>query len=590
MRLKGAGPSLAISFLFLAPAATFAGGTYYVSPDGNDAADGLTPATAWASVAKVNATTFTPGSQILFARGGEWRQSLSASSSGSAQDPIVYGAYGNGPKPKFWGSDPISNASFAKVGGTSSTYAVSSGQVVNSFLADHAFFRSASLNTGSGDAAVNRAFVDSTAKSWYYDNAAGKLYVNTAGVDPAAVGTTYTAAVRDDVVFSNHKSNLVFKDLVVDESAKYGAGYAFRVEGSDNVTIADSEAYRAGKHHFGVINSGNFVGERLYAASAMPDQGYGGATAFVSFSDASQGRHADSSQWLDSTAENMGGPYLGFYTHGTGVGDVLVKNLTVKDAPGIGISTESAEKQDVRIVGGHLDNSSISIYGHDVVVDGVRVTGPNSNIDVRGSDNVIQNVLMTGAKPEFNYYSAMQDFGTGNLFQFNTVSLDPASPAHATAMAIINAASNTTLRGNIFATPDAVLREWFQGPGSLQTDFNLFSPDGHVILDQSWLSLAQWQAMGYDLSTLAADPAFKDALAGDYTLADGSPALDRILAGRLAGLPGWDFAGDARPSGAGYDLGAFERVVPEPATAAAVALAGATGLLLRRRRRVTRHR
>jgi hypothetical protein len=586
MRLSGTANGVAASILLATSGAVaFGGNTYYVSPTGSDAGDGLTPATAWASVAKVNATAFSAGSQVLFSRGGEWHQSLSASSSGTPQDPIVYGAYGSGPKPTFWGSDPIANTAFLKVAGTSSTYAVPLNQVVNSVLADHGFFRSASLNTSSSDVAVNRAFVDSTSNSWYYDDAADELYVNTGGVNPTAVSTTYTAAVRDDVVFSNGKSNLVFKDLVVNESAKVNAGYAFRVEGGNNVRIEDSEAYNAGKHHFGVINSDGFVGERLYASSAMPDQGYGGATAFVAFSDASQGRHADSSQWLDSTAENMGGSYVGFYTHGTGVGDVLVKNLTVKDSPGIGISTDSAEQQNVRVIGGHLDNSSISIYGHNVVVDGVRMIGANSNVDIRGNDNIVQNVLLTGAKPEFNYFTAMQDFGTGNVFQFNTVSLDPASPAHATAIAVINAASNTTLRGNIFDTPDAVLREWFQGPGSLQTDFNLFSPDGHVILDQTWLSLAQWQAMGYDLSTLAADPAFKNALAGDFTLADGSQAIDRILAGDLDGAPGWDFLGNVRPQGAGYDLGAFERVVPEPATAGCLTIAMAAGLLARRRRR-----
>jgi len=57
---------------------------YYVNPKGDDANDGKSEAKAWRSVAKVNATTFAPGDQILFARGGEWRDSLKASSSGSA--------------------------------------------------------------------------------------------------------------------------------------------------------------------------------------------------------------------------------------------------------------------------------------------------------------------------------------------------------------------------------------------------------------------------------------------------------------------------------------------------------------------------
>src|SRR5204862_840686 len=78
---------------------------YHVSPEGNDANDGCSPATAWKTAAKVNASSFAPGDQILFARGGEWRESLKASSSGTAGKPIVFASYGTGAKPKFWGSD-----------------------------------------------------------------------------------------------------------------------------------------------------------------------------------------------------------------------------------------------------------------------------------------------------------------------------------------------------------------------------------------------------------------------------------------------------------------------------------------------------
>lgn len=44
--------------------------TYYVALNGNDNADGLTPETAWQSVAHVNLNSFLPGDRILF-RGGD---------------------------------------------------------------------------------------------------------------------------------------------------------------------------------------------------------------------------------------------------------------------------------------------------------------------------------------------------------------------------------------------------------------------------------------------------------------------------------------------------------------------------------------
>src|SRR5947209_19909358 len=96
-----------LAVLTLATAAPAAGATYYVQPRGNDGRGGTSPATAWRTVAKVNATKFAPGDRVLFARGGEWREQLVASSDGSAGRPVVYGAYGTGPRPRFWGSDVL---------------------------------------------------------------------------------------------------------------------------------------------------------------------------------------------------------------------------------------------------------------------------------------------------------------------------------------------------------------------------------------------------------------------------------------------------------------------------------------------------
>ena len=399
--------------------------------------------------------------------------------------------------------------------------------------------------TRSADPITNRNFVDTTPNSWYYDE--GALYVNTSGVNPAASSSVYTGAVREDVVFSNAQSNLVFRDLVVDESAKYNSGYAFRVEFSNNVRIENSEAYRAGKHHFGVIESDDFVGTGLKAAVAMPDQGYGGATAFVAFSD--NRRVGDDSSWIDCVAGNLGSGYLAFYTHGEGIGDIVLQNLKGSEGAGIAISTDAPGAQDVRILGGHLDNAGISIYGEGVLVDGIRITGPSSNIDLRGNDNTIQNVLMTGANPNHSYYSAILDQGRRNTLQFNTVLLDPTSPFHATALAILNAATETRLHGNIFNAPHAILRQWFQGVGSIQSDFNLYSPEAYVILRETWRTLAQWQAMGYDLQTLAEAADFVDPSSGNFGLLDGSPAIDAIDWNAFANMPLFDFLGDNRPAG-----------------------------------------
>ncbi|WP_407653163.1 right-handed parallel beta-helix repeat-containing protein [Azospirillum isscasi] len=73
---------------------------YYVdATNGNDGNSGHDPSQAWKSLDKVNSTTFAAGSQILFERGETWHDSLLASTSGTSDKPVIYGAYGTGANP-----------------------------------------------------------------------------------------------------------------------------------------------------------------------------------------------------------------------------------------------------------------------------------------------------------------------------------------------------------------------------------------------------------------------------------------------------------------------------------------------------------
>jgi len=73
------------------------GTTYYVDAvAGSDSAAGTTTGTAWRTLAKVNATTFSAGDVIQFKRGQTWTGQLHPLGSGSAGSPITIGAYGSG--------------------------------------------------------------------------------------------------------------------------------------------------------------------------------------------------------------------------------------------------------------------------------------------------------------------------------------------------------------------------------------------------------------------------------------------------------------------------------------------------------------
>lgn len=68
----------------------------YISPTGDDNADGRTPATAWRTLAKAaDQTQFWPGTHFFLERGGSWSETLLPG------NRCTYRAYGSGLLPKF---------------------------------------------------------------------------------------------------------------------------------------------------------------------------------------------------------------------------------------------------------------------------------------------------------------------------------------------------------------------------------------------------------------------------------------------------------------------------------------------------------
>ena len=115
-----------------------------------------------------------------------------------------------------------------------------------------------------------------------------------------------------------------------------------------------------------------------------------------------------------------------------------------------------------------------------------------------------------------------------------------------------------------------------------------FSSDRNVVVGRfsidggnTNLSLAQWQALGYDQHSIITTPSqlFTNPVAKDFSLKTGSPAID---AGTSLGsdVPD-DIRGTTRPQRSGYDTGCYEAAAPTGgplADFAADRLAGAAPL------------
>jgi len=82
--------------------AAWGGSVYYVDcAAGNDAAAGLSRATAWRSVRAISGREFRAGDAILLRRGTQCTGTLQPQGSGTAKAPIVLDAWGDGPLPKI---------------------------------------------------------------------------------------------------------------------------------------------------------------------------------------------------------------------------------------------------------------------------------------------------------------------------------------------------------------------------------------------------------------------------------------------------------------------------------------------------------
>ena len=71
---------------------------YYISEEGNDQNDGLSPETAIKSLQHLNTLDLQPGDGVMFRRGDLWRGQL------KTKQGVTYSAYGKGEKPRIYGS------------------------------------------------------------------------------------------------------------------------------------------------------------------------------------------------------------------------------------------------------------------------------------------------------------------------------------------------------------------------------------------------------------------------------------------------------------------------------------------------------
>ena len=560
--------------------------TYYVSPGGSDSNAGTSTTAPWATVTKVDATTFSPGDNILFQRGGEWHGLLIASASGTAAASITYGDYGTGTKPTFDGSDVVPNSSFTAITGT--TYSIPISSVGNGNTNAYWVY----ANHTALLAATSLSSVESNPGSFYVDGT--NVDVNTGTVSPSG-SNVYTLGDRgagtnanSSLIDSNGFSYVTFNNLIGRETAEVGSGgslaggindgYVYRIQGGSNVTLTNIEGYYGSKHIIGAIDTTAFLcnGAVFQGAPAgVSGNGlpYGNATATVSYADASQNAIGDTHQWINVTVSNYDGAQPGFLTHNDGatsMKSILLQNFQSLGSP---IALQPGTNVAITIKGGAITNNTLTAYtstGTTELIDGLSVTGNYGFIQVNGNATV-QNCLITNANQP-----AIAVNGANNIIRFNTI--DPYGYSTGIGLDYQQSsvtATNEKIYGNLFTGSSNAIHA-YQSGDTFTADYDFFDSTvgaPSFVVGSTTDTLATFQASGYETHSVTGNPQFTNAASGDFSLQSTSPAINIVPTSVVSPAVTTDIRGYGRPSANIYDAGAYEyqSVLHQPTIATAAA-------------------
>ena len=237
----------------------FGGKKYYISNNGNDENDGLTPETAWKTIGRMvkGYTAMKAGDVVLFERGGLWRERFSSKSG------ITYTAYGTGVKPMLYGSpENGANASmWTLLDGTTNIWVygnklpdvgaimIDGGKIVGlkelPDLSGNVFY---TRNTGKAKLFDVRAELDenyeffseipSTAKT-----SAGKLYFRCDEGNPGELFSQIEFNTTGSVIANGDATDTHFDNLCI----MYTGTHGISSHSTNNMTVTNCEiAYIGG--------------------------------------------------------------------------------------------------------------------------------------------------------------------------------------------------------------------------------------------------------------------------------------------------------------------------------------------------------
>lgn len=228
--------------VFLIAGLTANAETYYVKNGGNNASAGTSHATAWATIAKVNATAFAPGDSVLFRCNDIWREYITFSPpAGTAGGRVYYGSYQTGNKPLFLGSKE-ENLETDWVDQTGNIWKSTDAQFDVGYGVGNLIFNN---ETSTGYKEANIANLNAQG-DWYWDDVEKSVSLYST-INPALYYTDIECALDRVIIGLAARDYITLDGLDIRYGGQHGISGS---TGNDNITIQNCHISYMGGSEF----------------------------------------------------------------------------------------------------------------------------------------------------------------------------------------------------------------------------------------------------------------------------------------------------------------------------------------------------
>jgi hypothetical protein len=496
--------------------------TYYIDASaGSDANTGTSENSPWKTFSKIRTRVFQPGDAILLKRGSVWGETLIVSSSGSAGNPVYYGAYGTG-------ADPLIDGVIAGI----QNCVFMSGK-------SHVTIDSIACRNPQGPGEGGIRIQEGTG-----------ITVQNSSVRNAANGGITLRNVRDSSVRNNtleevrsvwgegihafataERSDV--RNLVISGNTIRGIqGSAILVQDTDAVHIFGNTISDAGGYGITVapnyrsIGDTDIQGNKIYEVSRTNFSGNGWSASGISVGTVNSRTHTG--------VRIRNNDVYNVYTPAGVDGNCIIVDIGANGAEVYGNTVHDCEGAGIQIV----KAADVTVRHNVVWRNGFGELGSDAGINV-------------GGYPENRNIRVYHNTLYGNNRGIRIAD---------------GGAVDTIIKNNIVAFSSVYALDYTSSVRTV-SDYNLVYPDGK----SAWRNTAHANfaafrsASGQDAHSLVDDPKFQNPQGAAFTLRAGSPAIDAgvQIGGIVSDILGRSIFGTAPDVGA-YEADAVQEPSPIP--------------------------